>query len=111
MNRLIIRNVGPVKSVDLRLNKVNMFIGPQGSGKSTIAKILSFCSWLEKVNDATDNVSVHIRKKGSYIRELLVVNNGHDDCMMVMVKGKIHEKDINRLLLEDIVKKTYTHKK
>lgn len=43
--------------------------------------------------------------------ELLVVNNGHDDCMMVMVKGKIHEKDINRLLLEDIVKKTYTHKK
>ena len=34
-----------------------------------------------------------------------------DDCMMVMVKGKIHEKDINRLLLEDIVKKTYTHKK
>ena len=66
---------------------------------------------LAKVNDATDNVSVHIRKKGSYIRELLVVNNGHDDCMMVMVKGKIHEKDINRLLLEDIVKKTYTHKK
>ena len=24
------------------------FIGPQGSGKSTIAKIISFCSWLDK---------------------------------------------------------------
>lgn len=54
MGRLIIRNVGPIKSIDIRLNKVNVFIGPQGSGKSTIAKIISFCSWLEKVNEATD---------------------------------------------------------
>lgn len=68
MNRLIIRNVGPVKSVDLRLNKVNMFIGPQGSGKSTIAKILSFCSWLEKVNDATDHAALDglIKRLGTF---------------------------------------------
>lgn len=48
MRRLIIRNVGPVKSVDIQLNKVNVFIGPQSSGKSTIAKVLSTCSWVEK---------------------------------------------------------------
>ena len=54
MRRLIIRHVGPIRSIDIRLNKVNVFIGPQGSGKSTIAKIISFCSWMEKVNDATD---------------------------------------------------------
>lgn len=53
MRRLVIRNVGPIKSVDIRLNKVNAFIGPQGSGKSTITKIISFCSWLEKANEAT----------------------------------------------------------
>ncbi len=53
MKRLVIRNVGPIKSVDIYLNKVNVFIGPQGSGKSTIAKIISFCSWLEKMNDGT----------------------------------------------------------
>lgn len=45
MRRLTIRNVGPVKSVDISLNKVNVFIGPQSSGKSTIAKVLSTCSW------------------------------------------------------------------
>lgn len=68
MNRLIIRNVGPIKSVDLRLNKVNMFIGPQGSGKSTIAKIISFCTWLEKVNEATDRASVDglIKRLGTF---------------------------------------------
>lgn len=48
MPRLIIRNIGPIKDVDIELNKVNVFIGQQSSGKSTIAKIISFCSWLEK---------------------------------------------------------------
>ena len=43
-----IRNVGPINNVRLKINKVNLFIGPQGSGKSTIAKIISFCFWLEK---------------------------------------------------------------
>lgn len=68
MNRLIIRNVGPIRSVDLRLNKVNMFIGPQGSGKSTIAKIVSFCCWLEKVNEATDRAAVDglIKRLGTF---------------------------------------------
>ena len=53
MRRLIIRHVGPINSIDIELNKVNVFIGPQGCGKSTIAKIISFCSWLEKQNDVT----------------------------------------------------------
>ena len=48
MARLIIRNIGPIKNVDIELNKINVFIGEQSSGKSTIAKIVSFCSWLEK---------------------------------------------------------------
>lgn len=47
-SRLIVKNVGPIKEADIRLKKVNVFIGPQSSGKSTIAKIISFCSWLEK---------------------------------------------------------------
>lgn len=48
MPRLIIHNIGPIKDADIRLKKVNVFIGPQSSGKSTVAKIISFCSWLEK---------------------------------------------------------------
>ena len=54
MRRLIIRNVGPIVNVDINLNRVNVFIGPQASGKSTIAKIISFCSWLEKMNEVTE---------------------------------------------------------
>lgn len=48
MAKIIIRNVGPIKEAEFDLNKVNVFIGPQSSGKSTIAKIISYCDWVEK---------------------------------------------------------------
>lgn len=53
MSRLIVRNIGPIKEVDIDLNKVNVFIGAQSSGKSTLAKIISFCTWLDKHTDIT----------------------------------------------------------
>lgn len=48
MAHLSIKNVGPIKEIDIELNSINIFIGPQSSGKSTLAKIVSFCQWLEK---------------------------------------------------------------
>jgi len=48
MSHLSIQNLGPIVSVDIDLNRINVFIGPQSSGKSTIAKVISFCQWLEK---------------------------------------------------------------
>ena len=52
---ITIQNVGPIKDITLPLNRVNVLIGPQSSGKSTIAKLLSFCSWLEKEMIIPDN--------------------------------------------------------
>ena len=55
MSRIQIKNFGPIKSgattTDgwIDFTKVTAFCGPQGSGKSTIVKIYSFFSWLEKV--------------------------------------------------------------
>lgn len=48
MRHLIIRNIGPIKDAEIELKRFNFIIGPQSSGKSTIAKILSTCSWVEK---------------------------------------------------------------
>ena len=48
MNTITIRNVGPIKDVTIELNKVNVIMGPQSSGKSTIAKAISYCQWVEK---------------------------------------------------------------
>jgi predicted ATPase len=38
-SQLIVKNFGPIKSVNLDLKNVNVFIGPQASGKSALAKI------------------------------------------------------------------------
>lgn len=55
MKHLVIKNVGPIKNVDIELNRFNFVIGPQSSGKSTVAKILSACMWLEKEVVTTRN--------------------------------------------------------
>ena len=48
MAHLHLENIGPISVVDIDLRRYNVFIGPQSSGKSTIAKLISFCSWVEK---------------------------------------------------------------
>ena len=55
MKHLVIRNIGPIKESEIELKRFNFFIGPQSSGKSTVAKILSTCCWLEKEVATTMN--------------------------------------------------------
>lgn len=55
MKHLIIHNVGPIIEVDIELKRFNFIIGPQSSGKSTVAKILSTCEWIEKEVETTRN--------------------------------------------------------
>ena len=58
MRHLVIRNIGPVKEAEIELKRFNFIIGPQSSGKSTVAKILSTCSWIEKEVTTTMNENV-----------------------------------------------------
>lgn len=78
MSRLIVRNIGPIQEVDIDLKKVNVFIGAQSSGKSTLAKIISFCTWLDKhtdrttkkyVNGAIDSLKKYHRLTDEYFNE------------------------------------------
>ena len=54
MSRIKIENFGPIKAgciatdgwIDIK--KVTLFIGNQGSGKSTVAKVISTFTWIEK---------------------------------------------------------------
>ena len=69
MTHITIKNVGPIKNVEFDLNKVNVFMGPQSSGKSTIAKIISYCSWFEKKAILEDKASKY------FYSELLEFHN------------------------------------
>jgi predicted ATPase len=39
--KLIVKDFGPIKNAELDLKKVTVFIGPQGSGKSALAKLVA----------------------------------------------------------------------
>ena len=49
--KLIIKNFGPIKSVDLDLGKITVLIGDQATGKSTVAKVLSICRYFSYIVD------------------------------------------------------------
>lgn len=49
--RLVIKNFGPIKSVDLDLGKMTILIGDQATGKSTIAKVLAICRYFSYIVD------------------------------------------------------------
>ena len=54
MSKIKVKNFGPIKEGYLEndgwldVKKVTVFIGNQGSGKSTVAKLISTLSWIEK---------------------------------------------------------------
>ncbi len=67
MSKLKIKNFGPIKiglgENWIVINKVTIFIGNQGSGKSTIAKVYSTLSWVEKAVNRGD-FGVDMTNKG-----------------------------------------------
>lgn len=73
--RLIIKKFGPIEQVDLDLSKIVVFIGPQSSGKSTIAKVLSIFRSIDtivaekKYSESFQEfmISNYFRGKGTYM--------------------------------------------
>lgn len=45
---LYIENFGPIVKANMSIGKVTVLIGRQGSGKSTVAKLYSLFTWMEK---------------------------------------------------------------
>ena len=76
MAHLKIRNIGLVSSVDIELNKVNVIIGPQSSGKSTICKIACFCSWVEKKASRMQDYDFFL-KDNTFYRRLVEFHKLH----------------------------------
>lgn len=60
-SKLIVRNFGPIEFVDLNLRNVNIFIGPQATGKSALAKIYTIFKAPRKfLNDIKNSLFVEI---------------------------------------------------
>lgn len=65
MPKIRVQNFGPIKDNETWINigKVTLLVGNQGSGKSTIAKLISTFTWIEKaLNRGDHNIKFFERK-------------------------------------------------
>ena len=51
MQKLIVKNFGVLKNIDIVLNKTNLFIGDNGSGKSVLAKLVTIVTSFDEYSD------------------------------------------------------------
>jgi len=66
MKKLTIKNIGSVKNIEFEINRINVFMGPQSSGKSTISKILCHCQWVEKSCFMNEKELERYQKDGAF---------------------------------------------
>lgn len=103
MSRVKIENIGPIKNVNFDLNKVNIIMGPQSSGKSTIAKIISYCQWVEKrfildgdfkYSFSEQFISFHRVSKEYFSKDSLI--EYESDYVKISYKGIKHKFSISK---------------
>ncbi len=120
MSKIRIKNFGPIKEgfketlpdgtvnewIDVK--KVTVFIGNQGSGKSTVAKLISTMTWIEKAlvrgdfnekNLKTKKFKDHIAYQniGNYFKENTIIEYSGKAYSILYEQGKIKatKKDDN----------------
>lgn len=80
MSKIRVKNFGPIKNgftenegwIDIK--KVTLFIGNQGTGKSSIAKLISTFTWIEKALTRGDYSVEYFEKPGT-LKEYLEYHN------------------------------------
>lgn len=58
---------------------------------------------LMKVNDDGENVKLLLKREGTDITELLIINTSESDAELVQLKGRIREEEISRIMESDLV--------
>lgn len=73
MASIAVENIGPLKQTgQIDLKMVNLFIGKQSTGKSTLMKILCYCRWVEKkIMTGNDSVLSAYTHNNKFLKELM----------------------------------------
>ncbi len=94
MSKIKVKNFGPIKEGFnendgfLDIKKITVFIGDQGSGKSTVAKLISTCKWLEKAMNRGDiNTEIHFAEFAEYLRYQGILNYFSHNSSVIKYSG------------------------
>jgi len=100
MRQLTITSVGPItQTAQIVYERFCILIGPQSNGKSTIAKVLSTCLWLEK--EACTSLSTDVVKNGEEFKNLIedfhrMHNYIHPDKSIIKYSSPFIEIEYNK---------------
>lgn len=80
MPKIRIQNFGPLKNNTqwIELGKVTLLIGNQGSGKSTVAKLISTFKWIEKALNRGDYTIKYFERKSKFKNSFLSYHRIHN---------------------------------
>lgn len=117
--KIKIKNFGAIKATNpdgdgwLEINKVTVFIGDQGSGKSTIAKLISTFMWIEQALVRGDYNKKFFQRKGKFVNYLKYHRLEHylQEDSYIEYKGIgrniIFKKKENKLEIEEPIRGDY----
>ncbi len=88
--RLVVKHFGPVKNIDLPIKQVNVLIGEQGTGKSTIAKLIAIFKSIEFISDHKNGREIFRSFRiDSYIQSTTIINFKSENYSVQIKNGKI----------------------
>lgn len=101
--KLVIQNFGAIKSVEVALRKVTVFIGDQATGKSTIAKVLCICRYFSYITNTgvfSSHFNVGLREWGirDYFNEKSYLFYENDDYSFEVKGAQELEKETINLI-------------
>lgn len=109
--RLIIKHFGPLKDIDIKLSKINLFIGENGSGKSVLGKIITIIlnyydnySDEKKIIEKFKDFNIDYIKKNTIIKYYVddeLVFNLEKEKITLSEEGKIDVDLLNLIKLEE----------
>jgi len=109
MKKIIIKNLGPIEHFSMDIKRVNILIGPQASGKSTIAKAFFLVNSVQKElirhiqNISTVEERNHLLKNFNKSLKFLFVNTFGNSRYMPSFEiiYKIDERDYIKFYSKD----------
>lgn len=100
MDKLIVKNFGPLKNINIELKRVNLFIGKNGSGKSVLAKVITIV--LDTFNNRLDEKSFNQKFNDyniDYINtETIIKLTSGNELLFELNKKKSHLPFANEII-------------
>ena len=80
MSKIRVQNFGPLRNnkIWIDIDKVTLFIGDQGVGKSTVAKLISTFTWIEKALNRGDYTIKNLERKSKFKNTFLSYHRIHN---------------------------------